>query len=265
MAVIIYSNAILEEISPANLVFTEDEILNIFNENYHTMCSKRISEIPNSWAVWGLMDNPPENEFNMIGSDVVEVEIDSPLMIIHDSEINPSWKLTDDILQKGYNEFLNDTSRFVNEIAAEVIKEDKAKVENGEKDPTLISLKQIGITDDKKLLFLFDVNDQTDEFFLDDAFFIFSERIFTYLQTNFNKNLKKKIAFTIFDDNKTVVIVNDNMVESTLIKIIQAFEHNEEYEKCKSLTDIKNKWLAKNSAVNENKRISRKKNSQKDS
>jgi hypothetical protein len=253
MAIIIHSNAIIEEIGPIELVFTEDEILNSFNENYHTMCSKRISEIPNTWAVWGLMDNPPENEFNMIGSDIVELDIDSPLMIIHDSEINPKWKLTDDILQKSYEEFLHDISRFVNEIAIEVIKEDQSKINNGEKDPTLIALKQLGITSDKKLLFLFDLNSQTNEFFSDHAFVTFSQKILEYLQINFNKNLKKKAPFTIFDDNKTVVIVNDEMVEPTLIKIIKTFERVEHYESCKALMEIKEKWINKTTIATQKK------------
>jgi len=243
MAIIIHSNAIIEEMHASNLVFTEDDILNTFNESYHTMCSKRISEVPNTWAVWALMDNPPENEYNLIGSDILDLDIDSPLLIIHDSEINPEWKLTDDVLQKGYDEFLKDVSKFINDIAANVVKEDQEKIENGEKKSASISLKQLGITPDKKLLFLFDLNLQSKEFFVDNAFYIFSQKIIEYLQDNFSKNLKNNLPFTIFDDNKTVVIVNDDMVEQTLVKLIETFGHIENYENCKTLHEIKEQWL----------------------
>ena len=256
MAILIYSNAIIEEIRPAALVFSEDEILNAFSDDYHTMYSKRLSEVPNSWAVWAMMDDPAPNEFNIIGSDIVDTDIDSPLMIIHDSEINPTWKLVDDILQKDYNEFLHDISAYVNEIALEVVKEDQEKINNGEKQSTLISLKQLGITSDKKLLFLFDLKLQTQEFFSDHAFLTFSQKIIEYLQTNFTKNLKKKLPFTIFDDNKTVVIVNDDMVEPTLVKLIETCGIAEDYENCRVLVEIKEKWIAK-TTVAEKKKIGR--------
>jgi len=254
MAIIIYSNAVLEELKPSNLVFTEEEILNIFDDQYHTMCSKRLSEIPNSWAVWALMDNPPANEYNMIGSDVIDLDIDSPLVVIHDSEINPTWKLTDDILQKNYDEFLHDVSQYINEIAVEAVKEDQEKVNNGEKNSSLIVLKQMGVTPDKKLLFVFDIDSQTKDFFRDNSFAIFSQKILEYLESNFDKNLKNKVPFTIFDDNKTLVIVDDEKVEPTIDKLIEIFEYTEKYESCKVLSEMKVKWIKKAEPVEKKKR-----------
>jgi hypothetical protein len=239
MAIILYSNAILETIRPAGLTFTEDEMLDVFSEDYHTMHSKRILEVPNTWAVWGSMDNPPNNEYNIIGSDIVDYDIDSPLLMIHDSEINPNWKITDDVIQFGYDDFLRKISEYINEIANEVMKKKESLEENAA--GSLISLVQMGITTDKKLLFSFDPNSQDKGFYEGEPFKTFSEKILEYLKTNLDSNIKQKKPFTIFDDNKTVVIVNDENIIPTLDIIMEKFQHDENYEACKDMIVIKKK------------------------
>lgn len=243
MAIILYSNAILENMRPENLVFTEDEILSVFNENYHTIHSKRIKEVPNTWAVWASMDDPPSNEYNMIGSDIVDFDVDSPLMLIHDGEINPNWNATDP-LQYGYDEFLKRMSIFVNDIAKEAVQE-KSYVKSSNESGSLISLTQLGITVDKKLLFSFDPDNQANTFYSGESFDNFSTKILEYLMDNFESNMINKKPFTIFDDNKTVVIVDDDKVENTLDRILHKFQAKEDYESCVHVNSIIKKWKEK--------------------
>lgn len=257
MALIIYSNAIIEELSPNNLVFTEDEIINIFGENYHTLHSKRITEIPNCWAAWGTMDNPANNEYNLIGSEIIDFDIDSPLLIIHDSEINPEWRITDDIILKNYDDFHQDITKHINKVAADVLKKEQDQIENGEKEDSRITLKQLGITLDKKLLFSFDLDSQAKDFFTNTSFFNFSKNILNYLTKNYDNDRINKKPFTIFDDNKTVVVVEEDKVEATLDKIIKTFEEFEHYENCQLLHAIKEKWINSNKEIPQKKKRGR--------
>lgn len=260
MAVILYSNAILETIRPAGLVFTEDEIINVFSETYHTMHSKRLVEIPNTWAVWASMDDPPSNEYNMLGSDIVDYDIDSPLVLIHDSEINPSWNVTDDILQFGYDAFLGKISEYINEVASETLKERDTTEEHPQ---SLISLMQMGITPDKKLLFSFDPNNQDNGFYEGESFGAFSQRILDYMKNNLATNIDAKKPFTIFDDNKTVVIVNDKDVSATLDVMMNRFTKDENYEACNDLMRLKTLIYGEPPAPEKKKRVRKKKDDKK--
>lgn len=256
MAVILYSNAILETLRPAGLVFTEDEIINVFSESYHTMHSKRLIEISNTWAVWASMDNPPSNEYNMLGSDIVDFDIDSPLVLIHDSELNPAWNVTDDVLQFGYDTFLRKISEYVNDVANETMKERET---SDDQPHSLISLVQMGITPDKKLLFSFDPNSQDSEFYEGKTFATFSQKILDYMKNNLAANMAAKNPFTIFDDNKTVVIVNDEDITATLDVMMDRFAKDENYEACKELMGLRTLIYGEPPAPEKKKRSRRKK------
>ena len=96
MAVLLYANGLTEEHKPKELTFTDEELLTIFPDFEKTR-TFRLYEIPNCWCIWG--ENDPvgkrEDEFNKIGTDILEQICYSPVLFLHDSEINPEWKLTD--------------------------------------------------------------------------------------------------------------------------------------------------------------------------
>ena len=88
MALVIYSTGIVEEMVALENTFSDRELVKTFDE-YTSLESYRLPDVPNTWCLWGEMDDPPELEFNKIGSEVVETDIYSHLIFIHDSEIDP--------------------------------------------------------------------------------------------------------------------------------------------------------------------------------
>jgi hypothetical protein len=235
MALILFNNGVIKEYKPRNLIFTEDEILHMFN-HYPEIITTRLGHILNTWCVYGKNDNP--DEFSRIASDIIDEEVCSAVLFIHDSEINPEWNVTDNILYKGYDEFINIIKREIDDTAADIIEEyeNVSNIENNNVLPQLITL---GSTSDNRLLFAFNPEEQTSEFYTNKEFNIFSKKVFEYI----TQHKIKKEPFTIYADNKAIIIIETSKVEKFLDILLESFKNIEEYESCNQLTKIKSDWI----------------------
>ena len=235
MAITIYSNGIVEEFKSSGDTFLEHELVKSF-KNYHTIRSKRIPEILNTWCLWGEMDDAPANEFNKIGSDIIKFRVDSHIIFIHDSELNPEWNLSDKNLQKDYEDFTYDVKTLIDYIAEEFHQE----IQENRNSGSMIFLTAMGQTKDKRVLFSFNPGEQIEDFYSKNYFNKFAEKIYEYLMEGFEKD--GAIPFIIFADSKTIVIVEDQHVDEVLDRIIHIYKKKENYEVCSNITKVRKEW-----------------------
>ena len=237
---IIYSNGIVEEIVPIEDFFSHRELVKSF-DNYTSLESFRLPDVPNTWCLWGEIDDPPEQEFNKIGSEVVDDDIFSHLIFIHDSEINPLWNMTDEILRKSYREWMEDLALFTNHIIENISRESQRHMSKKEKT-SMIFLTAMGHTIDKRVLFAFNPSEQADDFY-NNGFESFGLKIWEYLEANFYKEpIEESKPFVIFADSKTIVIVENQHMDEFVRQLSLVYEKREEYEICKNISDLKSAW-----------------------
>jgi len=237
MSVLLYQSGVTENLLPKELTFIDNEILTIFKDFHHIRTS-RLYEVPNAWCVWGENLKNIDSDFNKLGSDIVQDNIFSPIMFIHDTEINLSWMLTDDIILNGYNKFKEDLIRFFDDIAENVIKEgERLRMQQGISN-NLLFLTTLGPSDDKRVIFEFNPHKQREEFWNVKTFSDFGLRVFNFLM----KFYKDGDNFAIFADKKSIILVADENVEFLISKILADFERLEKYEMCADLNKIFKKW-----------------------
>jgi len=252
MSVILYQSGITEDYKPKEFTFTDEEILGIFND-FEFIETARLYEIPNVWCVWGSNSEIDDEDFNKLASTMINKDIFSPVMFIHDTEINYAWMLTDNIIKNGYNEFKEEFIYFLDEIAENVIKENESFRQQQNQSENLVFLTTVGPTEDKKIMFEFDPNAQSKQFYDNLLFEQFSKKIFDFLKDNYVDG----DTFIIFEDKKTIIIVIDENVNDIMSKMIKDFERREQYEDCLKLKTILDLW-------NNNKMKSEKKKEGKD-
>jgi hypothetical protein len=235
MAICIYSNGILEEFKPQNLVFTDQELVNIFAE-----CKKlrtfRLREIANVWCLWGEMETNEDIEYNRLASEAIEEHIFSHLVLIHDTELDPAWNLTDKIIYNDYNKFVADAKRLLDEVADGILSE-KPNDQDGNMNNDKIFLDSRGYSKDKKVLFSFDPSKQSENFYKNSTFYNFASQINDYLVKN-----KIRKPFTIYNDKKMVISVEDDKVNILIDKMLDVFGRREDYETCEKLANVKSQW-----------------------
>ena len=236
MAVILYSNGIVEQFMPEQLIFTEEELVKTFFD-YKFIKTRRLDEIPNCWCIWGEIEHPDPIEFNKLCSDMFGLYIFSHVIFVHDSELNPDWNLTDN-LYKNYQSFKTDLNSFIDATAARVIQETEEFNEEHGNAENSIYLSAKGHTTDKRVIYMFNPSEQTEEFYSDGAFTNFSDRIYDYL----SKNFKKEDILTIFSDTKVIIAVEKKNVEHFFHKIINNFQEREQYEVCSILKERLDTW-----------------------
>lgn len=237
MAIILYSSGITEEYQPVDHTFTDDEILGIF-EDFENIETARLYEIPNTWCVWGSNSEIDDSEFNKLSSTMLQEDIFSPVMYIHDTEIDPAWMMTDNIIQKGYNEFKEEFAFLLDEIAENIIKETQnIRQQMGQTD-NLVILTTVGPTDDKRVMFEFDPKAQSKQFYEHHFFEEFSKKVYTFLMNHYVNG----DTFVLFADKKAIIIVIDENVNEIVNKIINDFKRREKYEKCSELKKILDSW-----------------------
>jgi len=229
MSIILYPSGVTENYTASGLVFTDDEILHIFDD-FDSMRSARMTEVPNTWCVWGENKDNDETNYNRLASDIFKEDIFSHVMFIHDTEIDPSWMLTDDIILKGYDEFRDSLLGFMDKMAEAVLKEQKTS-------DSMLFLTTIGPTEDKRVLFEFDPHKQPTDFYNDSNFGNFAVKMKEYFNT-----YKSTKMFFIYHDKKSVVYCADANVEFLVQKLIEYFTRHEDYEYCTVLRDRFNKW-----------------------
>jgi len=237
MSVILYQSGVTEMYEPKNNTFTDQEILHVFNDCDFIKTS-RLYEIPNTWCVWGEYKKIDETNFNRLASDIIQEDVFSPILFIHDSQIDPAWLLTDQIILKGYDQFKYDILHFFDYIAENALKETQKIREEQGANNNLIFLITVGPTEDKRVLFEFDPHKQSPEFYKDGNFINFAEKISEFLINNF----KNRKLFHIYEDKKTVIFIKNENVEFLNNKLIESFNKIEKYELSKELKDIGDKW-----------------------
>lgn len=236
MAVILYLNGLSEDLKPEKYTFSESEIISIFHE-YKKIQTRRISQVPNTWCVWGESDSLGDDYYNKLGSDILDIDCYSPILFIHDTEIDPIWKLTDDIIQNGYDRFKRDLFKFLDEEAIETLKElEEIRSKNG--NSNLLVLNQVGISPDKRVIFELDPDSQNEDFLEPDNFEEFAVKSYNYL----SKNFRKRADFIVYEDKKIILIIEKSKVSYFLSVLLDFFQKKEEYLACSSLLKIKEKW-----------------------
>jgi len=237
MAILCYSNGIVENYFPQSYTFSEKELTTLFSE-FKTIRTKRLITVLNTWCIWG--ENPIHDpmDLNRIMSDILEEAIYSHALFVHDSEINPDWKVTDNILYRNYDEAIIDIKRLIDSTASVIINEFKNFEENEDAAKILPVLETIGPTKDKRILFSFNPADQYSEFYENDEFNSFSRKVYDYIHTH----TQDEEPFTIYADKKAIIIVNTQNVPTLIDKILEKFKKTEQYEICKELTTVMSNW-----------------------
>lgn len=240
MAILLYANGITEELKSADHTFTDQEIYNIF-EGFDRIRSFRLYEVPNTWCVWGQREpvNKSPDEFNQVGTDILDQPCYSPILFIHDTEINPGWMLTDDVILSGYGDFHNELTNFFNEVAKGILEErERIRQETGE-PPNLLVMEQKGISEDKRIIFQFDMDKQVEEFFSEPNLSEFAKKVHNFLKFSY----KDGDIFTIYADKNIIMVMSDNQVKPFIEKIIAYFQHHENYEACSIIRNTYDRWI----------------------
>lgn len=240
MALVVYSNGIFEEYLPVDDTFSDQELVDMFRD-YEEIKTHRLAEIPNCWLIWGEMENPPDNEYSKLASEILDDDIFSHIIFVHDSEINRNWGLTDDILYKSYSDFINQVGTYIKDMVEFIANETQKEYEEAGTS-SMIFMRAIGYTKDKRVLYQFDPDEQHDEFYID-GWDKFSRKIYEYLKDNFDKEpIEENKPFVIFADTKVIVIVEDDKVNDVISHVLLEFEKKENYEACSFISNVRDKW-----------------------
>jgi hypothetical protein len=235
---LLYSNGITENYNAKCYMFTEKELVFLFSE-YKVIKTKRLITVLNTWCIWGENEIFDPMDLNRISSDILEEAVYSHCLFVHDSELNPDWKVTDNILYRNYQEALADMRKLIDSAATDIINEYKNYEEGNEDAKKLLPvLETLGPTKDKRILFSFKPNDQYTEFYENEEFNLFSKKVYDYIHSH----TQDEEPFTIYADKKAIIIVNTLDVPAFIDKILEKFKKSEQYEICKELVVIMSNW-----------------------
>jgi len=248
MGLLLYINGITEDYKPKNVIFSEDELVHLFSE-YEYIKTHRVTSMVNTWCIYG--DNPNFEENNKIASILLSENVNTSALFVHDSELNPSWNAIDNILYNNYSSFLASIKNTIGQIAINIVEEYEESAQFEQSSEVLPYLDTLGIdgsTNNKKVLFGFNPNLQTPEFYNNEQFHVFSKKIYNFLETN------KPITepFTIYTDKKAIIIVESAYIKDFLSTILEEFKRSEEYEKCNYISEMINEWSTETSGDNSN-------------
>lgn len=236
MCIVLYGNGLTEELLPKEHTFSDQEILDLFKE-FDSMQTQRLDQVPNTWCVWGEYKNPQGEDYNKLASDILRLHCYSHLIFLHDTEVNPSWNLSESIIHHGYSEFKKELLIFMDSIARQTIQEiEQARAAQGQ--PTLMVMEQVGISVDKRVIFNLNPDNQPPEFYGKVNFPEFAEKCYKFLK----KNYKDGDVFAIFADKKMIIVLKDEKVKVFIDHIIKVFEEREDYLVCAEIKDIYKKW-----------------------
>lgn len=249
MALVVYSNGIFEEYLPVDDTFSDQELVDMFHD-YKEIKSHRLSEIPNCWLIWGEMDYPPDNEYSKLASEIIDDDIFSHIIFIHDSEIDRNWGLTDDILYKSYSEFIDQVGIYIKDMVEYIANETQKEFEEAG-TTSMIFMRAIGYTKDKRVLYQFNPEEQSDEFYID-GWDKLAGKIYEYLKENFYKEpIEENKPFVLFADTKVIVIAEDEKVNDIISHVLQEFEKRENYEACSFISNVRNEWYKRKTIHND--------------
>lgn len=241
MAVLLYTNGLTEELKSKDLTFKDEELLKIFSD-YDKLRTFRLYEVPNTWCVWGEF-NPQDKTpdlYNQIGTDILDQACYSPILFIHDTEVDPSWNLTDVMILSGYDDFRSGMLRFFNDIAADMTYARQKMKENSKGNSwTQLELKQTGVSADKRIIHKFDLDDQVQNFYSDENLLDFAKRVHNFLKFSY----KDGDIFAIYADTNIIIVMEDAQVKIFIEKLIAFFEARENYEACSVLRNTYERWI----------------------
>ena len=243
MAVILYENGLVEEYKPKENVFGDEEIISKFPKD-DKLRSRRLDEIINCWCIWGENKSMKRDNYNNIASALLGEKIFSKVLFIHDTEINPNWKLIDTPIYKNYSVFLEEIETLIEFVAHDIIQaneEYNKQVENTDNNHLMI-LNTIGPTKDKRILFELDLDKQDENFFNDKYFGNFARKVYQYLTNDIKE---EDTAFVAFADSKVILMIRKGQTQIFLNILLDFFSKKEEYEKCSVIKNIKEKWEKK--------------------
>lgn len=261
MSIFLYANGLTEEHIPEGHTFTDVEIYGIFKD-FSRIRSYRLREVPNTWCVWGQrspIDKKPD-EFNQVGTDILEQKCFSPILFIHDTEINPAWQLTEDIILNGYGDFKRDLVDFFDDIAKDLIDaREQARIESGH-PPNLMVLEESGVSEDKRIIFNFNMERQVQEFFQQKNIEEFANKVHKFLKFSY----KDGDIFAIYADKNIIIVIEDSQVKDFIDKVIAFFESKENYEACSVIRNTYKKWINYKDSKKKSKENNSKKDNSKD-
>lgn len=240
MAILLYSNGINEDFVPQNMVFAERELVNLFSE-YRTIKTKRLINVLNCWCIWGENADYDIMDLNRIVSDILQEPVYSHALFVHDSELNPDWNATDNILYTNYSQYLKEIKRVIDTVANNIVEEfryyeDEAGIKS------MPVFENLGTTIDKRVLFSFNPEKQYKDFYENPEFGQFSKKTYDYIHQHHDQN---KEPFIMYADKKAVIIIDTPHVKTFLDKMLEHFQKEEQYEICKEISIIKNNWNKK--------------------
>jgi hypothetical protein len=239
MALLFYSNGVMDSYKPANNVFTEEEITKIFYD-FPTIRTVRPVQSVNTWCVFGEKTLNDPLDLSKVLSEFLKEAVFSPVLFIHDSEIDPEWKATDDILYKSYDQFVKDAKVLLETAAQKVMETMNAEYDYGKNINRLPYLVAIGTTEDKRLMLSYVPEDQHAEFYADADFYLFAKKAYTHLTTN----PQTKEPYVIYEDRKSMIIVPTDKVKAFLDSLILEFTSHEEYEICTNISKMIDDWYS---------------------
>lgn len=249
MALVIYSNGIFEEYLPVDNTFEESELAGLFEE-YKEIRTIRLAEVPNCWLVWAEMDDPPENEFNKFASEMLDEDIYSHIVFVHDSELNRDWNVTDDILYKSYQDFIAEVGVYIKGLVEYIANETQKEYE-AQGTTAMVLITPIGPTEDKRVLYHFDPDNQIDDFYKN-GWNKFAHKVIDYLRENFDKEpIEKDKPFVLFADNKNIVITDDDKVNQIIDNLLKEFQRIEDYETCSFISYVREQWFTRKTVPQE--------------
>jgi hypothetical protein len=239
MAILLYGNGITEEFKPAQFTFSDAELIAIF-EKYVNIRSFRLYEVPNSWCLWGEMkpDDTLEEDFNSVGTNILDQPCFSPILFLHDSETNPDWGLTDQMIMMGYEDYKKSLTEFFDEVAKEIL-HDRAKLrDQAGRPPQSLVLEELGVTNDKKILFRFDIDKQKEEFYMEANLQEFANKVHNFLKFSYQEDP----VFALYGDKNIVIVAEDNKVKPFIDKILAYYNNKENYEASSVVRNTYEKW-----------------------
>jgi hypothetical protein len=238
MAILLYNNGVIEEFKCENLTFTDSEIIEIFDD-FELIKSIRFLQLADTWCVWGENKKQKEQEYNRLATGVLGINIFSPLLFLHDTEIDPQWNLTNTPILKNYDKFKFELYQIFDKMAEEILNESN---ENNKEynENTKIFLIPIGPTEDRRMLFEFNPHLQPESFYQPLFFNKFADRVFGYIKTHYKKN-----PFLVYADNKIMMMITNDNVECLLNQLTSSFEKKEQYEICSEIKKVKEYWMNK--------------------
>jgi hypothetical protein len=235
--IILYSNGLTEEILPQKLTFSDQEIVDFFKD-FKNIQTKRLEEIPSTWCVWGELEKPNEDDYNKLASEVIQEHCYSKLLLLHDTEVDPSWNLTDTIIQEEYDSFKKKILKFLDEIAMETIRKIEQTREFSGK-PNLMALDQVAISMDKRVIFRFNPDKQQPDFFKPAHFEEFALKCYNFI----DKSYKDGEVFPIYADKKMIIVLEDTQVKQYIDLLVNFFTAREDYLNCARINDIYKSWI----------------------